>query len=238
MNLVGFIFARGGSKGLPGKNIRPLGGRPLLAWSIAHARAVPRIRRLIVSTDSEEIAEVARAHGAEVPFMRPAQLAADASPEWLAWRHALEFLRADEGALPDAMVSVPATCPLRAPADIEACIDAFAAGGADIVVTATESYRNPWFNMVRIDERGLAQLVIAPDKAISGRQQAPVVHDLTAVAYVAAPEFVLSRNGMFEGRVRPVLVPAERAIDIDTAMDFRVAECLLAARSQEGQGAT
>jgi len=125
MNCVAFVFARGGSKGLPGKNLRLLAGRPLLAWSIGHAREVGRIRRVIVSTDSEEIAAVARAHGAEVPFMRPAVLAGDRSPEWHAWRHALEFLREDEGELPEAMVSVPTTAPLRHSSDIERCLDEY-----------------------------------------------------------------------------------------------------------------
>ena len=86
MNCVAFVFARGGSKGLPGKNLRPLAGKPLLAWSIQHARSIERIRRVIVSTDSEEIAAIARSHGAEAPFLRPAALAGDRSPEWDAWR--------------------------------------------------------------------------------------------------------------------------------------------------------
>ena len=92
MNAVGFIFARGGSKGLPGKNIRPLAGKPLIAWAIDCAKSVQRIRRIIVSTDSDEIANVALKYGAEVPFMRPADLAEDNSSEWMAWIHALNYL--------------------------------------------------------------------------------------------------------------------------------------------------
>ena len=123
MKVVAFIFARGGSKGLPGKNIRPLGGKPLIAWSIEHALAVKRIERVIVSTDSEEIAAVARDYGAEVPFIRPAELAQDDSPEWLSWRHALNYLGETTGALPEVMVSVPTTAPLRLAIDIENCLD-------------------------------------------------------------------------------------------------------------------
>ena len=125
MKAVAFIFARGGSKGLPGKNIRPLGGKPLIAWSIEHALAIKRIARVIVSTDSEEIAAVARDYGAEVPFIRPAELARDDSPEWLAWRHALNFLRETTGELPEVMVSVPTTAPLRLALDIENCLDEY-----------------------------------------------------------------------------------------------------------------
>lgn len=227
MDSVAFIFARGGSKGLPGKNVRPLLGRPLIAWSIVHARSVSRIRRLIVSTDDPEIARVAREAGAEVPFMRPEELARDDSPEWLAWRHALQWLEADEGKLPDAMVSIPSTSPLRRPVDIENCLDAFVAGDADMVVTVTDAHRNPWFNMVTMNSEGVASLVNSPvPGTITRRQDTPAVFDLTTVAYVARPEFVLSQLGIFAGRVKAVRVPSERALDIDTLLDFRMAEFL------------
>ena len=143
MKAIAFIFARGGSKGLPGKNIRSLGGKPLMAWAIEHALAVKRITRVIVSTDSIEIAELARAHGAEVPFIRPSELAGDDSPEWLAWRHGLNYLLDSDGVLPDAMVSVPTTAPLRLPEDIENCLDEYEKGDADIVITVTDAHRSP-----------------------------------------------------------------------------------------------
>lgn len=227
MKATAFIFARGGSKGLPGKNIRPLGGKPLIAWSIEHALSVARIDRVIVSTDSEEIAAVAKAHGACVPFMRPAELAADQSPEWLAWRHALNFLKLTEGKLPDIMVSVPATAPLRQAIDIENCLDEYAKGDADVVITVSEAHRSPYFNMVRENNDGSVGLVIPPTSAIARRQDVPVVYDMATVAYVVKPEFVLSSDAIFKGRVRAVQVPKERAIDIDTLFDFRMAECLL-----------
>mgnify|MGYP001765642545 CR=1 FL=1 len=228
MKATAFIFARGGSKGLPGKNVRPLAGKPLIAWSIEHALSVSRIDRVIVSTDSEDIAAVARAHGACVPFMRPADLAADNSPEWLAWRHALNFLAVAEGKLPEVMVSVPATAPLRQPIDIENCLDEYAKGGADVVITVTEAHRSPYFNMVRENPDGSVALVIPPASAIARRQDVPIVYDMATVAYVIRPEFVFSSDAIFNGRVRAVQVPKERAVDIDTLFDFRMAECLLA----------
>ena len=142
MKAVAFIFARGGSIGLPGKNIRPLGGKPLIGWSIEHALVVKRIERVIVSTDSEDIAAVAREYGAEVPFIRPAELARDDSPEWFAWRHALNYLRETTGALPEVMLSVPATAPLRLPLDIENCLDEYEKGDADVVITITDAHRS------------------------------------------------------------------------------------------------
>ena len=233
MKAVAFIFVRGGSKGLPGKNIRPLGGKPLIAWSIEHALAVKRIERIIVSTDSEEIAKVARAHGAEVPFMRPVELAGDKNPEWLAWRHALTFLLETNGSLPDAMVSVPTTAPLRLPVDIENCLDQYEKGDADMVITVTDAHRSPYFNMVKANADGTVGLVIPPQSAIVRRQDAPVVYDMATVCYVANPKFVMTHNATFDGRVKAVHVPTERAIDIDTLLDFQIAESLLNIREKK-----
>jgi len=230
MKAVAFIFARGGSKGLPGKNIRLLGNKPLIAWSIEHAINVKRIERVIVSTDSEEIAAVAMHHGAEVPFMRPVELAADDSPEWLAWRHGLNYLRESTGKLPEAMVSVPATAPLRLPIDIENCLDEYEKGAADMVITVTDAHRSPYFNMVKINADSTVGLVIPPPSLIARRQDVPVVYDMATVCYVANPNFVMNHNATFEGRVKAVHVPAERAIDIDTLLDFQIADSLLSIR--------
>jgi N-acylneuraminate cytidylyltransferase len=227
MKIVALICARGGSQGLPGKNIRPLAGKPLIAWAIDQARAVKRIGRVIVSTDSEDIAAVARESGAEVPFLRPAELAGDNSPEWLVWRHVLNFLKESDGAYPDALIVVPATAPLRAVADLERCLDEYEKGDVDMVITVTDAHRSPYFNMVRVLSDGTVGLVIPPEGPISRRQDAPMVYDVTTVAYVAKPEFVMTRNGIFDGRVRHVHIPVERALDIDTLLDFRIAECLM-----------
>ena len=227
MKAIAFIFARGGSKGLPGKNIRLLGGKPLIAWSIEHALAVKRIERVIVSTDSERIAEVACEWGAEVPFIRPAELALDDSPEWLAWRHALTYLRDTDGVLPEVMVSVPTTAPMRLPVDIENCLDEYEKGDADMVITVTDAHRSPYFNMVKTQADGSVGLVIPPQSAVTRRQDAPTVYDMATVAYVIRPLFVLDHSAMFEGRVRAVHVPVERSIDIDTLLDFQIAELML-----------
>ena len=227
MEIVALIFARGGSKGLPGKNIRPFGGKPLIAWSIEHALAVKRIARVIVSTDSEAIASVARDHGAEVPFMRPAALAQDDSPEWLAWRHAINYLRETTEEMPEVMVSVPATAPLRLPLDVENCLDEYEGGGADIVITVTDARRNPYFNMVTINPDNTVHLVSPPQLPLIGRQQAPVVYDIATVCYAASSEFVMTHDSIFEGRVKAVHVPPARGLDIDTLLDFQIAESVL-----------
>ncbi len=233
MNIVAFIFARGGSKGLPGKNIRLLGGKPLIGWSIAHALSVQHIDRVIVSTDSENIASIARGYGAEVPFIRPAELAQDESPEWLAWRHALNYLQESTGALPSIMVSVPATAPLRLPEDIENCINLYKKGGADMVITITESHRNPYFNMVKANSDGTFGLVNIPDSTIARRQDAPKVFDMATVCYVANPNFIMNYDSHFEGRVKAVNIPPDRAIDIDNLLDFHIAEKLFELRGKD-----
>ncbi len=217
---------------MPGKNIRSLGGKPLIAWSIQHALAVKRIERIIVSTDSEEIAAVARDFGAEVPFIRPAELATDDSPEWLTWRHALEYVRDTTGQLPEVMVSVPTTAPLRLALDIDNCLDEYGKGDADMVITITDAHRSPYFNMVKANADGTVGLVNPPHSIVARRQDVPLVYDMATVCYVANPEFVMTNNATFNGRVRAVHVPTERAIDIDTLLDFQIAECLLNLRGQ------
>ena len=230
MKVAALICARGGSKGLPGKNIKPLAGRPLIGWAISQALAVASVEKVIVSTDSEEIAAASRDAGADVPFMRPSELAQDSSPEWLVWRHALHYLKETNGRYPAALLVVPATAPLRAVEDLERCLEEFEKGGADIVVTVSDAHRSPYFNMVKENADGTVGLVIPPDGAVWRRQDAPTVYDVTTVAYVASPEFVLAKNAIFEGRVRKVHVPVERALDIDTPLDFRIAEYLMSKR--------
>ena len=233
MTTMAFIFARGGSKGLPGKNIRPLDGKPLIAWSIEHALTVQRIDRVIVSTDSDEIATISKQYGAEVPFIRPANLAMDESPEWLAWRHALEYLKNDFGTMPEIMVSLPATAPLRLAIDIENCLDEYEKGSTDVVITVTDAHRNPYFNMVKENPDGTFGIVIAPALAIERRQDAPMVYDMATVCYVVNSDFIMSHDSIFEGRVRAVHVPIERAIDIDSLLDFQMAEVLLSNRGEK-----
>ena len=158
-NIVAFIFARGGSKGLKNKNIKKFAGKPLIAWSIETALSVKHIRRVIVSTDCDKIAKISLRYGAEVPFIRPRNLSMDESPEWLAWRHALNFLIKNENKLPDAMLSIPTTAPLRKTQDIKKCLKLFFSQKVDAVITVTESHRNPWFNMVEETSNGLFKLI-------------------------------------------------------------------------------
>jgi N-acylneuraminate cytidylyltransferase len=223
---VAFIFARGGSKGVPRKNIRLLHGKPLIAHSILLAQRCPSIRRIIVSTEDAEIAAVARQFGAEVPFMRPAELASDTADEHLAWQHATRQIF---GEVPSAdapcFVSLPATCPFRAVEDVEACL-ARLQEGFDAVATVTPADSNPYFTMVTLNPDGsLAPLM--PGARYARRQDAPAVYDLTAVAFVTRPSYILKTANFYAGKVGVVVVPPERALDIDTPHDFAMAEALM-----------
>jgi CMP-N-acetylneuraminic acid synthetase len=228
---IGFVFARGGSKGLPGKNIKLLEGKPLIAYAIETAFACKRLETVIVSTDDPQIAAVARDFGAETPFMRPKELASDSAPEWQSWRHAVQLVQAERGSF-DVFVSLPATSPFRIVADVDACFDTLVGNPeTDIVVTVREATRSPYFSMVGLDESGFARLILEPPRRIERRQDAPAVYEMTTVAYVTRPSFVLTASRIFDGRVRTVLVPEERALDIDTAYDFMIAECIARTRS-------
>ncbi len=150
MSVIAAVFARGGSKGVPDKNLRLLAGQALVARAVEQAAACRGVDRVIVSTDSPDIARIAAAAGAEVPWLRPAALAADTAREWDAWQHLLGWL-AERDETPQVLLVVPCTAPLRRVDDLERCVAAVGPG-VDMVITVTPAHRNPWFNMVQLDE--------------------------------------------------------------------------------------
>ncbi len=229
-HVVGFVFARGGSKGLPRKNVLPLAGKPLLAHAIEAALGSRHLERVYVSTDDAEIAAVARQYGAEVPFVRPAEFSGDSAPEALAWLHALDAIERIEGRRVDVFVSVPATAPLRTSEDVDAVIEALMSSDADVAVTVSESRRNPYFSMVTIHDDGIARVVMGKDRAVMRRQDAPVCYDLVPSAYAATPEFVRRGVSVLQARLKAVPIPADRAVDIDDELDLQIAELLLSRR--------
>lgn len=227
MKIFAFIFARGGSKGVVGKNLRLLAGKPLLAYSVEIAQQIEGVSRILVSTEDKKIAAVAMDLGAEV-IPRPPELAQDDSPEWLAWRHALDWLES-RGERFDIFLSLPTTSPLRSVGDVENCLTCLDEE-TDIVVTITDTTRNPWFNMVKREGSYVLPL-LEEGGTYYRRQDVPPVYEMTTVAYVTRPEFIRKANGIFEGRVKAVHVPNERALDIDTEFDFLIAELLIQHRN-------
>jgi CMP-N-acetylneuraminic acid synthetase len=226
MSTIACIFARAGSKGVPNKNIQLFNGRPLIAWAVEMALAINLIDQVYVSTDSEEIANIARSAGAIVPFIRPSELASDASPEWLSWQHFLMYFQNSNGALPEIFLSLPTTSPLRSINDIEKCIKEFKKGNADIVLGISRSNKSPYFNMVTKDRENSLNLVMNEGGQFARRQDTPEIFDVTTVCYVGNPNFIREKGSIFEGRVVGVEIPSERAIDIDTPLDFQIAEFL------------
>ena len=220
-----FIFARGGSKGLPGKNIMPLLGKPLIQYSIEVALKTIGIEKVFVSTDDANIATVAQSNGAIV-IDRPIELAQDNSPEWLAWKHAINWVKEQYGDF-NEFVSLPATSPLRGVKDVESAILRKSNVGADICIAITPANRSPYFNMVKESSNNLIELVNKPANLISRRQDAPEVFDITTVVYVANVEFIMKNNNLFDGIVTSVEVPKHRAVDIDDMYDFNFAESIL-----------
>lgn len=224
MRTFAFIFARGGSKGLPRKNILELGGKPLIVHSIEIAKKVSQIEEIFVSTDDQEIAEIANRNGA-VTINRPVELATDNSPEWLSWQHAVEFVIERFGDF-ERFLSLPATSPLRNIYDVQSCLD-LCKTDSDFVVTMTESNRSPWFNMVKKDINGRVNLLLKDfGNQLKTRQSAPKTFDMTTVAYVTSPSFILKNSCFWDGSVIGVEIPPERAIDIDTKLDFEIANFL------------
>jgi N-acylneuraminate cytidylyltransferase len=224
LNIVAFIFARGGSKGLPRKNLRTVGGVSLLARAIRCAKAVPTLTRVVVSTDDPEIAEAARTEGAELPFVRPPELASDTAREWQAWRHAIDFIENQPNARKiDIFVSLPTVCPLRLPEDVARALALYRKGNCDIVFSLTPS--KPYDSRVKLDPSGAASLAQAPDDA--ARQRTSTVYDVVGAVYVTNPAFIRQSESIWGGRNATIEIPRERAIDIDTEMDLRLAELLL-----------
>ena len=221
MRTFAFVFARGGSKGIPRKNLQLLAGKPLLAWSIEMGQSLAEVERVFVSTEDPEITETAISFGAEV-LTRPAELAQDTSPEWLAWQHAIKVVEEKFGRF-ERFLSLPATAPLRNQQDIECCLNRLDKE-TDVVITMLPATRSPWFNMVCQEPKGDLRLLVEGN--YTRRQDAPIGYDVTTLAYVLRPEFILEKQRLWDGRVKGVEIPPERALDIDTPLDLEIARFL------------
>lgn len=221
---IATICARGGSQGLPGKNIRPLAGVPLIVHSIQHALQHPEIERTFVSTDDAEIARIAREAGAEVPFLRPAELATAEAGKLPVIEHLVAAIEG-QGHSVEKIVDLQPTSPLRIGADIDGCL-ALLDQDADCVVTACLSSANPYYNLVERDPAGRVSLSKPMAVPLVARQSAPEVFAITGSVYCWHRSTL--HHGVLGGRTRLHVVPAERSIDIDGEVEFHLAELLIA----------
>ncbi len=222
--VVAVIPARGGSKSIPGKNIKALGGKPLLAWSIEVARQVGEIDRVILSTDDPEIASVGRCCGAEV-YARPAHLATDEALVIDALKELLQTLQS-EGDTPEWVVLLEPTCPLRNAGDVRACLELVAQGNYDSVATFKEAELNPHRAWRLVD--GIPEVFIPGAVPWLPRQKLPRAYQLNGAVYVfRATLLAQEAQSLLVGRLGAVLMPRDRSQDIDDSLDFMIAEALL-----------
>jgi CMP-N,N'-diacetyllegionaminic acid synthase len=226
MNITCVIGARGGSKGLAGKNIRSMLGKPLIAWSIEQALACPEITRVVVSTDSTAIADVARAYGADVPFIRPVELANDTAGKWQVWQHALQACDQHYNEPIDLYVDLDCTNPLRDVSDISNAIAQYRASKLDAVFSVCEARKNPYFNMLEI-EHGTLRICKSLPAPIVRRQDAPAVFEHVASVYVLDPEYLRRGTGLLSGRTQGYDIGSAKSLDVDSEFDFELIEYLM-----------
>lgn len=219
------IPARGGSRGLPGKNVKQLAGKPLIAHTIKQAKEAKYIDRIIVSTEDTQIADISRTYDAEVPFERPKELAEDDSSMIDVLLHAMKWMEEKERYKFDILLLLHVTTPLRTPEDIDNCIRLLVDEDAENVFSVTEAYRNPYFNMVEIGSDNKVRLV--KEGSFATRQSAPEVFDMNSSIYVWRRTKLIENKGLFLEKTRIYPMPRERSIDIDKPLDFRLAEMLM-----------
>lgn len=227
--VLAVIPARGGSKGLPGKNIRPLAGLPLIAHSIRMAALCPQIDRCIISTDSEEVADVAREYGGDVPFLRPGDLAQDSTPMWPVLQHALGEIERTTGDRFGSVLLLDPTSPGRMPEDVVQALhilesDENAAG----VVAVSEPPFNPRWVCVEEVQNYMKQLAPQASSYVR-RQDVPATYRVNALLYLWRRDHVMKQDAprFYEAPHRLLVVPDERAIHIDEPRDFALAELLV-----------
>ncbi len=220
---IAFIFARGGSKGIKRKNVKHLNGIPLILYTIKIAKKSNLFDHIFVSTDDQEIADIANNSGIKI-IKRPKSLATDKSPEFKSWKHAINYL--DQNNIKSKkIVILPVTSPLRNISDIKRAITKLN-NKTDIVISINETDHNPYFNMVKINKNGFAEIAIK-DSKIERRQDSPKIYNMTTVVYVTTASYIKRSKGIFEGKVRAINVPIKRAMDIDSNYDFYITELII-----------
>jgi CMP-N-acetylneuraminic acid synthetase len=235
VKILGIITARGGSKGIPGKNIKPLVGRALLAYTIDAARDSGALDRVILSTEDAAIADAGRALGCEVPFTRPAELSKDDTPHLPVIQHAAQWMRDHAGYRPDAVMILQPTSPLRSADDIAAAARLLESSGADSVVSVSEvsAHAHP-MRMLRVDDRGQAMLFATGEpvrRRINRRQDLPQAWVMNGAIYACRTSVLFDAEpSLYGDRVVAYAMPAERSVSIDDVEDWAAAERALARR--------
>ena len=225
------ICARGGSKGVKNKNIKEINGKPLIAYTIEQAKNSKLFDHIIISTDSDDIANIAKNYGAEVFFKRSEEMASDTAGKLDVIKDA--FVRSEEyyNKKYDYLIDLDATAPLRTVDDIINSFSQFKENNNDNLITAMPSRRSPYFNLVEVDKNGKVTLSKKLDDDIVRRQDAPKSYDMNASIYIWKRDIILKENSIFLQKTGLYVMPEERSIDIDNELDFDFVEFLLRKRN-------
>ena len=226
-NILCTICARGGSKGVKNKNIKELNGKPLIAYTIEQAKVSGLFEHIVISTDSDDIANVAKQYGAEVFFKRSKEMASDTAGKLDVIKDA--FKRSEEyyNRTFDYLIDLDATAPLRSVEDIINSLNQFEENDNDNLITAMPSRRSPYFNLVEQDKNGKVYLSKNLDNAVARRQDAPKSYDMNASIYIWKREVILNEKSLFLEKTGLYVMPEERSIDIDTELDYKFVEFLM-----------
>ena len=236
MNVVALVTARGNSKSIPGKNLATVAGKPLIAWTIEAARRAAGVGRVVVSTDDDRIASVARQWHAETPFRRPAELAEDDSPHIDVMLHAVRWLEEHEGCKPDYMLLLQPTSPLRTTEDVEAVIRIASETDVDGVVSVCPVHDHPYLTK-RITDDGLLANLVDSGIAYLRRQDLPPAYCLNGALYLMKREALLEQKTFNPARMAPYVMPRERSLDIDDPWDLHVIDRMLSGNGEQRSAA-
>ena len=230
MTVLCVIGARGGSKGLPGKNIKPMMGKPLIVWTIEAALSTPEIDKVVVSTDSTEIADISRAAGAQVPFLRPTKLSGSEIGKFQVWKHALDECEIYYDEEYEIFIDLDCTNPLREVDDISNAIKQYRSSrklGVDGIFSVCEARKNPYFNMVEEDEKGAMRMCKSVGPTVIRRQDAPKVYEHVASLYILDPTYVKRESHLLSGHTEGYDIGIAKSMDVDSESDFLMVEFLM-----------
>jgi len=236
MKLLAVIPAKSGSRGIPNKNATLIAGKPLIQWTIECALAAPSVDRVLVTTDSPELADLAVRNGADAPFLRPPELARDDTPGIDPVIHVIKWLRKHESLFPEYVVALQPTSPLREPEDIEGVLKLALEKDADAVVSVVTVNQHPLW-MKTIDPDGLMRNFMPEKEMPFRRQDLPDLYTLNGAIYLGRAEVVLTAGGWYTERTYGYVMPPEKSIDVDTPWDLNLADLLLRKRNGDGAGA-
>ena len=225
------ICARGGSKGVPNKNIRQMVGKPLIAHSILQAQSSGLFEAIAVSSDSMKILDISKKFGADYSVLRPPELASDLAPKLPAIQHCVNEVETLSGEKFDVIVDLDATSPLRITKDIEGAVKLLEDKNVSNVITGCPARRSPYFNLVEQDERGCVHLSKPPEQIITRRQDAPECFDMNASIYVWNRSGLIGSKSLFNRDTLLFVMPEERSIDVDHEWEFEYVEFLFNKRT-------